>query len=320
MTTSGVQGHPVATTHPDDVRRGQESTGRQSRDRRRAWLACAASTLHELSGGTMRRMLTACAVVLGLLIPGGRCSARRAATSPRSSRPATARSQHVAIGYKRVCPVVQGGRAGRARHPPRGLGDGEVHADARYKILDQNRKFDFYLVDVIGEPRQAHRRPGLGLDGRHRAQRRPHQGGEQRLHARQGRGEHQRRARRFPINLGVGFYGVSAGTTAGHVSFCHHGSKIESSRATHGRLYHATGLSGICRRLDAAALRAGARRATPERSASRCAPTPTRSSARPCPTAPTASSGTACTAGTGHDRHHEPEVASPAAAVARPHG
>jgi hypothetical protein len=49
----------------------------------------------------------------------------------------------------------------------------------------------------------------------------------------------------FPIELGVGFYGVSAGTTAGHVSFCHHGSKIESSRASHGRLYHATGLSGI---------------------------------------------------------------------------
>ena len=186
----------------------------------------------------MRRMLTACAVVLGLLIPlAALGTARGDVAAFQSAR--NRQIKHVSIKYTRVCPSCKEGEQAGQGIP--GVASGTAkYTLTSYKILDQNRKFDFYLVDVSANLVKRHGDQDWGwMDVTVRS------AGRTRVVSSAytlGKGvENTSTCKTFPINLGVGFYGVSAGTTAGHVSFCHHGSKIESSRATRGRLYHATG-------------------------------------------------------------------------------
>ena len=99
--------------------------------------------------------------------------------------------KHVSTSaYKRVCPSCKEGEQAGPGIPGGGLGDRAVHAD---QLQDPRPEPEVRLLPRRRDrqPRQADRRPGLGLDGRHRPQCRPYQGREQCLHARQGRGEHQ---------------------------------------------------------------------------------------------------------------------------------
>jgi hypothetical protein len=190
----------------------------------------------------MRRMLTAGAVVLGLLIPLAALGTARGDVAAFQ----TARNRqikHVSITYTRVCPSCKEGEQPGPGIPHVASGTAKYTLTS-YKILDQNRKFDFYLVDVSANLVKRTGDQDWGwMDVTVRS------AGRTKVVSSAytlGKGvENTSTCKTFPIELGVGFYGVSAGTTAGHVSFCHHGSKIESSRASHGRLYHATGLSGI---------------------------------------------------------------------------
>ncbi len=190
----------------------------------------------------MRRMLTACAVALGLLIPlAALGTARGDVAAFQSAR--NRQVKHVSITYTRVCPSCKEGEQPGPGIPHVASGTARYTLTS-YKILDQNRKFDFYLVDVSANLVKRTGDQDWGwMDVTVRS------AGRTKVVSSAytlGKGvENTSTCKSFPIELGVGFYGVSAGTTAGHVSFCHHGSKIESSRASHGRLYHATGLSGI---------------------------------------------------------------------------
>ena len=190
----------------------------------------------------MRRMLTACAVALGLLIPlAALGTARGDVAAFQSAR--NRQVKHVSITYTRVCPSCKEGEQPGPGIPHVASGTARYTLTS-YKILDQNRKFDFYLVDVSANLVKRTGDQDWGwMDVTVRS------AGRTKVVSSAytlGKGvENTSTCKSFPIELGVGFYGVSAGTTAGHVSFCHRGSKIESSRASHGRLYHATGLSGI---------------------------------------------------------------------------
>src|SRR4051794_11371412 len=190
----------------------------------------------------MRRMLTAFAVVLGLLIPlTALGTARGDVAAFQSAR--NRQVKHFAITYKRVCPSCREGEQPGGGIPQVATGTAKYTLTSD-KILDQNHKYDFYLVDVSANLVKRTGDQDWGwMDVTVRS------AGRTKVVSSSytlGKGvQNTSTCKTFPINLGVGFYGVSAGTTAGHVSFCHHGSKIESSRASRGRLYHATGLSGI---------------------------------------------------------------------------
>jgi hypothetical protein len=190
----------------------------------------------------MRRILAACAVVLGLLVPlaaVGTAHGDVAAFQSARNR----QVQHFSISYQRVCPWCKEGEQAGGGIPPVASATAKYTLSS-YKILDQNHRFDFYLVDVTATlvERKGHQDWGW-MDTTVRSL------GTTRVVSASytlGKGvQNTTSCRTYPIDLGLSFYGVSAGTTAGHVSFCHQGSKIASSKVSGGRLYHSTGLTGI---------------------------------------------------------------------------
>ncbi len=190
----------------------------------------------------MRRILTACAVVLGLLVPLaalGTAHGDVAAFQTARNR----QVKHFSIGYQRVCPSCQEGEQAGPGIPA--VASARVkYTLSSYKILDQNHRYDFYLVDVTANLVKRTGDQDWGwMDTTVRSI-----GSTKVVSASYtlGKGvQNTTTCRTYPIDLGVSFYGVSAGTTAGHVSFCHQGSRIASSKISGGRLYHSTGLSGI---------------------------------------------------------------------------
>ena len=147
------------------------------------------------------------------------------------------------LTYSRVCPSCQEGEQPRNEIPKRATGTAKFIVSS-YKILDQNRKYDFFLVDATASLVDRTGDEDWGwMDVTLRSV------GDTKILGNSytlGKGvENVTTCKTFPVNLGVSFYGVSAGTTAGHVSFCNQGSKLSSSSISSGRRYHATGLSGI---------------------------------------------------------------------------
>ena len=121
-----------------------------------------------------------------------------------------------------------------------------------YRIVDENSKYDFYFVDVDTTITKRSGDMGYGwLDtdlvslGKTKIVSASYTLGKS--------AENVDSCTSFPIDLGVGFFGVSAGTSVGAVSLCHDGSKMTSADLSHsmhgGRTYHATGIAGI-RSLD----------------------------------------------------------------------
>lgn len=113
-----------------------------------------------------------------------------------------------------------------------------------YKILDQNKKYDFFLVDLTSglTERKGDQDWGwydvtLTSTGTTKILGSSYSTGR--------KFENVDKCTRFPVSLGVGFYGVSVGTTVGHVSFCNDGSRLVQSSVTGGQKYHATGVTGI---------------------------------------------------------------------------
>lgn len=121
-----------------------------------------------------------------------------------------------------------------------------------YRIADENSKYDFYFVDVdtsitkrSGDMDYGWLDTDLVSIGKTKIVSASYTLGKS--------AENVSSCTSFPVDLGVGFFGVSAGTSVGAVSWCHHGSRMGSSDLSHslhgGRTYHATGIAGI-RSLD----------------------------------------------------------------------
>jgi len=190
----------------------------------------------------MRRLLFVLAALVGLVAPlavVGTAGADVSAFQSVRNR----QIKHFKIHYQRVCPSCKEGEQQGTANP--GIASGTARFTlASYKILDQNAKYDFYLVDVTaGLVNRKGDQDWGWLDATVRSV-----GSTRIVSSSYSLGKdvvNTTTCRTYPVNLGVSFYGVSAGTTAGHVSFCHHGSKMTSSGVKAGRLYHATGLSGI---------------------------------------------------------------------------
>lgn len=113
-----------------------------------------------------------------------------------------------------------------------------------YRILEGNGRYDFFLVDVTatltkrsGDEDWGWMDIQLKSTGKAKVLSSSYSLGKQ--------SENTTSCKSYPVSLGLGFFNVSAGTTVGKVSFCHPGSKVESSALSGGRLYHATGLSGL---------------------------------------------------------------------------
>jgi hypothetical protein len=147
--------------------------------------------------------------------------------------------------FKRICPECQDGGVilffTKAQ--------AKVHVTVgTYRIADENAKYDFYFVDVDTSISQRSGDMGYGwLDtdlvsiGRTKIVSASYSLGRS--------AQNVDSCTSFPVDLGVGFFGVSAGTSVGAVSFCHDGSKLTSADLSHslhgGRTYHATGIAGI---------------------------------------------------------------------------
>ena len=144
--------------------------------------------------------------------------------------------------YSRVCPGCSGYNYS-SNNFPKATGNVSLVMTS-YKILDQNNRYDFFLVDVtatIGNRKGDEDWGWMNFDIRST-------GTVKVLSSSYSLGKDVRNTttcKSYPVDLGVGFYGVSAGTTVGHVKFCNPGSKVASSSITRGRHYHATGISGI---------------------------------------------------------------------------
>lgn len=151
--------------------------------------------------------------------------------------------------FQRICPECKDGGVilyfTKAR--------AKVHFQVgTYRIADENHKYDFYFVDVDASMSKRSGDMGYGwLDtdlvsiGSTKIVSDSYTLGKS--------AENVGSCKSFPVDLGVGFFGVSAGTEVGAVSLCHDGSKMTSADLSHsmhgGRTYHATGIAGI-RSLD----------------------------------------------------------------------
>jgi hypothetical protein len=158
----------------------------------------------------------------------------------------TAKNRQVkkfSFDYKRVCPSCQEGEQPRHGIPATATGTA-VFRLSTYHIPDDNDRYEFYLVDVTVDLNKRTGDEDWGwMDVRITSV------GKTKVvdsSYTTGKGVvNKESCRSYPVNLGVSFFGASAGTTAGHVRFCHQGSQVSQSRIKRGRMYHATGLSGI---------------------------------------------------------------------------
>jgi hypothetical protein len=142
-----------------------------------------------------------------------------------------------------VCPSCQEGEQPRHGIPGRATGTAAFTV-ATYHIKDENDRYEFYLVDVSADLKKRTGDEDWGwMDVRITSV------GKTKVVASSyttGKSVRNKEScRSYPVNLGVSFFGASAGTTAGQVRFCHKGSELSQSKIARGRLYHATGLSGI---------------------------------------------------------------------------
>lgn len=159
----------------------------------------------------------------------------------------TARNRQVktrTVNYVRYCPGCVSGK-----EVPPSFRDQKATARIKmtastYKILDQNDKYDFYVVDVSSEltKRKGDQDWGwydatITSVGRTKILGSSYSTGKD--------VQNVDKCKKFPVNLGVSYYGASVGTTVGHVAFCHKGSRLVRSGVTKGQKYHATGVTGI---------------------------------------------------------------------------
>ncbi|QCC76625.1 hypothetical protein [Nocardioides daphniae] len=206
----------------------------------------------------------------------------------------TARNRQVktrVIDYVRVCPDCVSGKEVPPSYRSKQASARIRVTASTYKILDQNNRYDFYAVDVTSEMRKRKGDQDWGWYdvvitsvGRTKLRGTSYSAGRN--------FENVDRCKSFPVDLGVSFYGVSAGTTVGNVSFCNKGSRMLHSKVAKGRKYHATGVSGIRSVQGQRYVRVPQGKLPKFRV--QLVTTRTASSATRSPTAPTAASTTSC--------------------------
>jgi hypothetical protein len=198
----------------------------------------------------MSRTLTLLSVLLVLAASIPLLTVRSASAEPGVFQ--TAKNRQIKsfnMHFRRICPECKDGGVilffSKAQ--------AKVHFTVgTYRIADENSKYDFYFVDVDTSITRRSGDMGYGwLDtdlvsiGSTKIVSASYTLGKS--------AENVDSCTSFPVDLGVGFFGVSAGTSVGSVSLCHDGSRMTSANLSHsmhgGRTYHATGIAGI-RSLD----------------------------------------------------------------------
>ncbi|HEX4471439.1 MAG TPA: hypothetical protein VH085_05700 [Nocardioides sp.] len=191
----------------------------------------------------MRKTLTVLTALVGLVAPLSLLGSAHADITGFGDSLRNRQIKHLNVAYQRVCPSCKEGAQPRNEIPKVASGTAKFDV-ATYKILDQNQKYDFYALDVSSDLVKRTGDQDWGwMDVTVRST-----GSTRIVDSSFSRGvavQNVSSCTRFPINLGVSFKGVGVSTTVGHVSFCHHGSKMTDSHVSDGRMYHATGLSGI---------------------------------------------------------------------------
>jgi hypothetical protein len=146
------------------------------------------------------------------------------------------------FAYTRLCPSCTAPRY-TSNNFPKATGKVKVVVTS-YRIGEKNYKYDFFLIDAIatltdrtGDEDWGWMDIRLQNKGKVKVVSSSYTLGKE--------NQNTTTCKRYPVNLGLEFFGVSAGTTTGHVSLCNPGSKVASSSVSRGRLYHATGLSGL---------------------------------------------------------------------------
>jgi hypothetical protein len=172
--------------------------------------------------------------------PQGRTTSARDVPAFQSAR--NRQYKAMKFRYVRLCPSCTAPRY-TSNNFTKATGTVKVEATT-YKILDQNHKYDFFLVDATATLTKRKGDEDWGwMDVELTSK------GKAKVLSSSytlGKGNENRTScKAYPVDLGVAFFGVSAGTTAGHVTLCHPGSKVASSSISRGRLYHATGLGGL---------------------------------------------------------------------------
>lgn len=173
--------------------------------------------------------------------PGPRHDTHRDVPAFQSARNRQVTS--MSFNYARLCPACDDERWYTSSDFAKATG--KVHVNiATFKILDQNDRYDFYALDATATLTNRTGDEDWGwMDFNVRSV-----GKVRVLDASYSLGKHSVNSEActyYPIDLGVQFFFVSAGTEVGHVRFCHAGSEVSSSGTDRGRLYHATGVSGI---------------------------------------------------------------------------
>ncbi len=201
----------------------------------------------------MRRLILGVLLTFPLLLTG-LSPAQAADPSPAPDRTVVAKdvpafqtarnrqSKAMKFGYVRMCPNCEGYQYTNPNFP-KATGTVKMRVNT-YKILDQNRRYDFFIVDATADITSRTGDEDWGwLDTSVRS------AGKTKIidssYTLGKKKQNTTSCNSYPVELAVSFYGVSAGTTAGHVSFCNKGSEVRSSSVPGGRFYHATGVSGI---------------------------------------------------------------------------
>lgn len=188
---------------------------------------------------TLRICVVALLVAAGLTAFSG--SSR--ADVPAILSAANRQNKTMTVYFKRVCPGCPEGE--QPRHGvPKVAAAKVAYTVSSYVIRDENDRYDWFLLDVTATITSRSGDQDWGwLDTRISST------GTTRIlsssYSLGKKAQNVTECKNFPISLGVGFYGMSAGTEVGSVGFCNEGSKVVQSSITRGRLYHATGVSGI---------------------------------------------------------------------------
>jgi len=188
----------------------------------------------------MKRLLAA---AIGLLVAATVLAWPAGASVPATLDAKNRQVKTFTLSYKRMCPSCNG----NTYNPKTKFASatGKVHFDVEsFRIDDENNKYDFYMIDVTaswkktkGDEDWGWMDIALKSSGKTKVISSSYTLGRT--------AKNKTTCKTYPINLGVSYMGISAGTTVAKVRVCNPGSKVSSKSIKNGRRYHVTGLSGF---------------------------------------------------------------------------
>ncbi len=190
------------------------------------------------NGGTVRRLLGTSIIVLALVMLGNPAARANIAFSQ------TVRLRNDPGPYYRTATSFPDGwgscGSGCTTWPYPSGGERLTVMPRTYRVVDENRRYDYYLLDLDVTMTKRHGSKGYGyLDARVQSTKTVN-------YATWSLGKGTvGGCRKYPLDIGASFYGISVGTQVATFSVDCYDTSIKRASITRGQSYHVTNLGAV---------------------------------------------------------------------------